>query len=334
MNSKMESGETRTCEHCGVELNQDMVCPVCGESYKVVLQESAAIPSRKPFPSTELTHEGSCQVCGYVLTEESTSCPMCDSPLIQEEQESQEYRCPVCEEPMDMDAAECSRCGINLEGKDERVELQFRCPVCQENMKVDDQECSNCKARIWLDLGEEVRKLEEYRCPMCDESVEEESEKCPSCGADVWMRDEDILKKEATTKIEEAETQLEIEKEETDSDLANAVKFLTVAREAYQMNDFSRAARCASLSVDLARSAGLQKRILTDAMHRAERMVTLIDEKGGDVVQAKELLDASREEVGKGNYRKALKMAIRGKVLAQSTIQQEAVLMIDAETLD
>lgn len=330
----MESGETGTCKHCGVDLDENMVCPLCGESYGLAVKKSTTIPTTKPFPSTDLAHEGSCQVCGYVLTEESASCPMCSSPLIQEGQQTQEYRCPVCEEPMDMDSTECSRCGVNLEGEEERVELQFKCPVCQEVMQVNDQECSNCKARIWLDLGEEVRRLEEYRCPVCDEGVEEDSEKCPSCGADVWMRDEDALKEEATNKIEEAETQIDIEKEETDSDLANAVKFLTVAREAYEMSDFGRATRCASLSVDLARSAGLQKRVLMDAMHRAEKMVTLVGKKGGDVLQAKELLEASKEEVGKGNVRRALKMAIRGKVLAESSIPQEAVLMIDAESLD
>lgn len=330
----MEGGESQTCKHCGVELDENLVCPLCGEVFREDFKESKVIPARKPFPSTELAQEGNCQVCGYVLTEESTSCPMCGSPLIQEDEVSQEYRCPVCEEPMDMDSTECSRCGVNLEGEEERVELQFKCPVCQEIMQVDDQECSNCGTKIWLDLGEEIRRIEEYRCPMCDERVEEDSDKCPSCGADVWMRDEDALKEEATTRIEEAETQMEIEREETDSDLANAVKFLTVAREAYEMSDFGRAARCASLSVDLARSAGMQKRILSDAIHRAERMVTLVGEKGGDVLQAKELLDASKEEVGRGNVRKALKMAIRGKVLAESSIPQEAVLMIDADSLD
>jgi hypothetical protein len=148
------------------------------------------------------------------------------------------------------------------------------------------------------------------------------------------MRDEDALKEEASAKIDEAETQIDIEEKETDSDLSNAIKFLTVAKEALGMNDYGRASRCASLSLDIARSAGLQKRILVDALHRAEKTVTLVNEKGGDVVKAMELLQSSKEEVRKGNYRKALKMAIRGKVVAESTIGQEAVLMIDADSLE
>lgn len=331
----MDGEQTRTCKYCGVELKEDLVCPVCGEDFAEKEREVKPIPARKPFPSTDLAQEGSCHVCGYVLSEEHTSCPMCNSPVMQDEVERpSEYRCPVCEEPLDMEATECARCGINLEGKEEQVELSFKCPVCQEDMQVEDEECAHCGTKVWLDLEEEVRRIEEYRCPVCNEPVEEDTDKCPSCRSDVWMKDEDALKEEASAKIDEAETQLEIEEKETKSDLTNAVKFLTVAREAYEMNDFGRAARCASLSVDLARSAGMQKRILVDAMQRAERMVSLVNEKGGDVIQAKELLEASKEEIGKGNIRKALKMAIRGKVLAESTIPQEAVLMIDADTLE
>ena len=107
-----------------------------------------------------------------------------------------------------------------------------------------------------------------------------------------------------------------------------------VAKQAIEMSEYGRASKCASLSLDLARSAGFQKRLLADALQRAEKTVTLVDEKGGDVVKAMELLRSSKDEVRKGNYKKALKMAVRGKVLAESTIGQEAVLMIDADSLE
>lgn len=329
----MESGTTGTCRYCGVELDPNQVCPLCGEVYREDRPEKVVIPTREQLPSTEPTHKQSCKICGYVLTENSTSCPMCGSPVIEDVEEAPEYRCPVCEDSLEMEATECQRCGVNLTGKEEQEELSFKCPVCQKEMHMDDQTCTGCGAKIWLDLGEEVRRIEEYRCPMCDKPVQEETEKCPSCGADVWMRDEDALKDEATAKIDEAITQIKMEKEETDSDLGKAIRFLTVAKEAYEMNDFMRATRCASLSIDLARSEGLQKRILADALHRAERMVSLVDEKGGDVARARELLESSKTEVGKGNYRRAVKMAIRGKVLAESSIPQDVVLMIDADSL-
>jgi RNA polymerase subunit RPABC4/transcription elongation factor Spt4 len=329
----MDSELTRTCEACGVELDENSVCPVCGEVYGEVAATSPIVPTRTPLPSTEIVDQRSCKVCGLILTDDSPNCPMCNSPVLKDEEESQEFRCPVCEIPLDMNATVCPRCEVDLQGKEEKEEFSLKCPVCQEAMQVDDPDCKHCGTKIWLDLGEEIRRIEEYHCPMCDESVQEDSEKCPKCGADIWMRDEDALVEEATNKIEEAETQIEIEEKETDSDLSNAIKFLTVAREAFEMNDYGRASKCASLSVDLARSAGLQKRMLVDALQRAEKTVTLVNEKGGDVVKAMELLQSSKDEVRKGNYKKALKMAVRGKVLAESTIGQEAVLMIDADSL-
>jgi RNA polymerase subunit RPABC4/transcription elongation factor Spt4 len=328
----MDSELINTCKHCGVELDGNSTCPLCGESYGVV--KSSAIPSRAPLPSTEITDERSCKVCGFMLTDESTECPMCDSPVLVEEEDVPEFRCPVCESPLDMDAAICPTCEVDLKGKEEKPDMSFRCPVCQKMMQIEDQECGHCGARIWLDLDEEVRRIQEYRCPMCNEPVQEDTAKCPKCEADIWMRDEDALKDEATLKIEEAVTQIEIEEKETKTDLSNAIKFLNVARKAFETNDYSRASRCASLSVDLARSSGLQKRILIDALQRAERTVTLVNKKGGDAVKAEELLQSSKEEARRGNYRKAFKMAIRGKVLAESTIGQEAVLMIDADSLE
>lgn len=327
----MESERSGTCKYCGVELNENLICPMCGESYKVDKPKSERIPSRGKLPSAELTDERCCKVCGYLLSEDSSSCDMCGSPVIQEEEKVAECLCPVCEHPLGVSATECPRCGINLEGEDAKEELQCMCPVCQEVMQIEDESCSHCGTKIWLDIEEEVRKVEEYRCPVCEEPVEEETDKCPSCGADVWLRDEDSIKEEAMDKIDEAETQIEIERKETRADLANAIRLLMVAREAFGTSDFARAARCASLSIDMARSAGLQKRILVDALRRAERMVALVNQKGGDVTKARELLESSKEEVGKGNYRKAVKMAIRGKVLAESSIPQEVVLMIDAD---
>lgn len=330
----MDSEPTNTCRVCGVELDENSTCPLCGEVYGVTKSGSPPIPVRSQLPSTEITDERSCRVCGFVLTDASATCPMCNSPVLPEEEEAPEFRCPVCENPLEMDATVCPFCEVDLQGKEEKKVMTFRCPACQEVMRIDDHQCKQCGAKIWLDLEEEVRRIEEYRCPMCDQPVQEDSEKCPDCGADVWMRDEDALKEEASVKIDEAETQIDIEEKETDSDLSNAIKFLTVAKEALEMNDYGRASRCASLSLDIARSAGLQKRILVDALLRAEKTVTLVNEKGGDVVKAIELLQSSKEEVRKGNYRKALKMAIRGKVVAESTVGQEAVLMIDADSLE
>lgn len=328
----MDGELTRTCKHCGVELDKDSTCPLCGESYGTV--KSGPIPARAPLPSTEITDEKSCKVCGFVLTDESTDCPMCGSPVLVEEEDVPEFRCPVCESPLEMDATVCPTCDVNLKGEEEKPDLSFRCPVCQEMMQLEDQECGQCGARIWLDLDEEIKRILEYRCPICNEPVKENDSKCPNCEADIWMRDEDAMKDEATSKIEEAVTQIKIEKKETKTDLSNAIKFLNVARKAFEANDYNRASRCASLSVDLARSAGLQKRILVDALQRAENTVTLVNKKGGDVVKAEELLQSSKEEARKGNYRKAFKMAIRGKVLAESTMGQEAVLMIDADSLE
>jgi len=259
---------------------------------------------------------------------------MCNSPILPEEKETHEFRCPVCDNPLEMEATVCPHCDVNLHGKEEREELSYKCPICQETMQVDDRDCRRCGTKIWLDLGEEIQRIQEYRCPVCDEQVQEDTERCPECGGDVWMRDVEAFKEEAATKIDEAVMQIQMEERETDSDLSNATRFLNVAKKAFEMNDFGRASRCAILSIDLARSAGLQKRILADALQRAERTVTLVNEKGGDVVKAMELLQSSKDEVQKGNYRKALKMAIRGKVLAESSIGQDAVLMIDADTLE
>lgn len=328
----MDSEQTRTCEHCGVELDDSSTCPLCGEFYGV--EPSDTIPSRAPLPPTKITDERSCKVCGFAMTDESAECPMCGSPVIVEKEDVSEFRCPVCESPLDMEATLCPTCDVDLRGKEEKPDMSFRCPVCQKMMNLDDQECGQCGARIWLDLDEEIKRIQEYRCPMCNEPVQEDTSKCPKCEADIWMRDEDALKEEATSKIEEASTQIEIEEKETKTDLSNAIKFLNVAKKAFETNDYSRASRCASLSVDLARSAGLQKRILVDALQRAEKTVTLVDKKGGDVIKAEELLQSSKEEARKGNYRKAFKMAIRGKVLAESTVGQEAVLMIDADSLE
>ncbi len=323
-----------TCKYCGVELDEKSMCPLCGEVYREVKSSTPEIPTRAPFPSTEITDERSCSVCGFLLQDDSPECPMCNSPILSEEEETHEFRCPVCENPLDVNAIECPHCGINLHGKEEREELSYKCPICQEEMQVDDRDCRHCGTKIWLDLGEEIRRIQEYRCPVCDSQVQEDTEKCPECGSDIWMRDVEALKEEAASKIDEAVTQIQMERRETDSDLSNAIRFVKVAKKAFEMADFGRASRCAILSLDLARSAGLQKRILADALQRAERTVTLVDEKGGDVVKAMELLQGSKEEVQKGNYRKALKMAIRGKVLAESSIGQDAVLMIDADTLE
>lgn len=331
----MDIERQNTCRHCGVELDETSTCPLCGEFYGVSKTGTTPIPIRSQLPTTMITDEMSCKVCGHIMDDDTPTCPMCNSPILSEEKKEPEFRCPICENPIEQDASVCSFCEVDLQGKEEeKKEMSFRCPACQEIMQIDDHQCKECGAKIWLDMEEEVRRIEEYRCPMCDEVAQEDSEKCAKCGADIWMRDEDALKEEATSKLEEAVTQIKIEKEETDSDLSKAIEFLTVAREAMDLNDYGRASRCASLSLDLARSAGFQKRLLVDALQRAENTVTLVDKKGGDVVKAMELLESSKDEVRKGNYRKALKMAIRGKVLAESTIGQEAVLMIDADSLE
>ncbi len=330
----MDNEPSKTCKVCGVELNENSACPLCGEVYRDVVQKQTAIPTRAPLPSTEISDERSCKICGLILTGDSLDCPMCGSPVLEEEQEVPEFRCPVCENPLEMDATVCPRCDVDLRGKEDEKEMSFRCPICHEAMQIEDKECNQCGTRIWLDLDDEIRRITEYRCPLCNEVVQEDASKCPKCDADIFMRDENALKEEATEKMQEAVTQIEIEKKETRSDLSSAIKFLDVAKKAFEMEDFGRASRCASLSVDLARSAGLQKRLLVDALQRAERTVTLVNKKGGDVIKAKELLDNSKEEVRKGNYRRAFKMAIRGKVLAESSIGQEAILMIDADSLE
>jgi RNA polymerase subunit RPABC4/transcription elongation factor Spt4 len=331
----MDIEQHNTCRYCGVELDENSTCPLCGEFYGVAKAGTTSVPVRSQMPTAVVTDESGCKVCGHIIDDDSATCPMCNSPVLSQEEEEPEFRCPVCENPLEMDATTCSFCEVDLQGKeDEKKEMSYRCPACQETMQIDDHQCKKCGAKIWLDLEEEVRRIEEYRCPMCAQLVEEDSEKCPKCGADVWMRDEGSLLEEATTKIEEAETQIKIEEKETNSDLSNAIRFLTVAKKAIEMSDYGRASKCASLSLDLARSAGLQKRLLVDALMRAEKTVTLVDEKGGDVVKAMELLKSSKDEVRKGNYKKALKMAIRGKVLAESNVGQEAVLMIDADSLE
>jgi RNA polymerase subunit RPABC4/transcription elongation factor Spt4 len=331
----MDIERHNTCRYCGVELDENSTCPLCGEFYGVAKAETTSVPIRSQMPTTVITDERSCKVCGHIMDDDAPTCPMCNSPVLSEVEEEPEFRCPVCDNPLEMNATVCSFCEVDLQGKEEeKKEMSYRCPACQEIMQIDDHQCSKCGAKIWLDLEEEVRRIEEYRCPMCDNVVQEDSEKCPKCGADIWMRDEDALKEEATSKMEEAVIQIKREKEETGSDLSKAIKFLTVAREAMEKNDYGRASKCASLSLDLARSAGFQKRLLVDALQRAEKTVTLVNEKGGDVVKAMELLKSSKDEVRKGNYKTALKMAIRGKVLAESTVGQEAVLMIDADSLE
>jgi RNA polymerase subunit RPABC4/transcription elongation factor Spt4 len=292
------------CQHCGVVLDESSTCPLCGEFYGKSETGTSPIPTRSQMPTTMITDERSCKVCGHIMDDDSATCPMCNSPILSEVEEEPEFRCPVCENPIEQDASVCPFCEVDLVGKEEKVEMNFRCPACQEIMRIDDHQCGHCGAKIWLDLEEEVRRIEEYRCPMCDVVVQEDSEKCPKCGADIWMRDEDALKEEATSKLEEAVAQIKIEKEETDSDLSKAIKFLIVAREAMEKNDYGRASKCATLSLDLARSAGLQKKLLNDAMQRAERTVTLVNKKGGDVVRAKELEGKLQESAENGHKRK------------------------------
>ncbi len=330
----MRSEPTQTCKHCGVELDKNSTCPLCGQVYGGGIPRASNIPTRASLPTTVITDDRSCKVCGYILTDDLSDCPMCGSPVLAQKGEIPEYRCPVCESPLDMDATVCPTCDVDLKGKEQKEDMTFRCPVCQETMHIEDRECGHCGARIWLDLDEEICRIQEYRCPICNETVQEDTAKCPKCEADIWMRDEDAVKEDASNRIEEALTQIKIEKEETKSDLTNAIKFLKIAKRAFETSDYGRASRCASLSIDLARSAGLQKRMLVDALQRAEKTVALVDKKGGDVVKASELLQNSKEEARRGNYRKAFKMAIRGKVLAESTIGQEAVLMIDADSLE
>lgn len=322
-----------TCRVCGTRLHGASTCPVCGTPIQKKNEKRIPmIPYKKAFPHVGKSKGKVCEVCGFELDEADLFCEMCGAPVLEHSEDKEEYRCPICHHPISMTSSRCEHCNTSFVDEEKEKDMNFRCPVCGKIVQIRDEVCPSCGSRIWLDTEVAVERLSEYRCPFCDSRVKAESSKCQACGRSIWPGEED-LKELAEKKLREAGRRIRSEEDNGDIDLTLAKRILSDGRKAFEMSDFVRATRSASLCLDITESRLLQLKILSDATQRAKNIIKKAYESGGNVGQSLRLLKRSTQLRKSGNERGALRLAVMARIKAEGVSAPQRILSREAEGL-
>jgi len=313
-------------------------CPKCKKEKIFCTCESprtdVAKPERKMFtlPRREFPKvflgENECHICGMPLKD--STCPMCGWTPGAPEPEAT-YRCPFCGIEL-ISIEKCPSCGKDLqefekEKKDLEVVIECSCPICLKEISVEDDLCPHCNAQIWLDVEKELESLHVLKCPKCQTEISEDVEKCPECGFEVWFESKEDLLSGAIEIMKEAETQLNIGREEG-ANLDRLANLLAAAKEDFDKEDYRKARKTAKLVLDAAKTKTLQLKMFEDALRKAERLYEEVNDLG-DVSEITANLDYAKTQAEIGEYKNALKLAIKASIVAEKLKGQKTLGMIE-----
>jgi len=305
------------CATCGSEI-EGHICLKCGSQVSSEKESlEFKLPARKAFPVEMQEGGGVCRVCGITLDKDAKECEMCHSPLLDIEKEAVELLCPFCSKVIDDVEARCPHCGISFQEIEEKTSLSFQCPLCSEAVSIDSNSCGRCGVRIWLDLDEEMKKLDQYQCPFCFYAIKKEEIRCPKCGSEVWMEDEEELKERAERAIEDAEFQLSYSRKEGEGNWSKAEQILSSAERAFMEGNYRMAMNLAQLSEGTSKATSLQSKILQDVLIAGKERMEKAYELGGDTSQCNRLLELAQRAAKRGDYKVALRIAMKGKIFAE-----------------
>lgn len=271
---------------------------------------------RRELPKT-VVGENECRICGMAL--EDSVCPMCGwSPKGWEGGVS--YRCPFCGSAMEEGKA-CGSCGRTMEDLEKedyqefKTPIDFSCPMCMKRVNLTDVSCLHCGASIWLDVESEMENLEVLRCPKCEFEISEEDERCPNCDFDVWIGGEEEMAAAVQNVIKDAEDALE----EGVNEGVNLDKFtslLTETRRKFEEGHHRKAEKMAELVLAATKTTVLQFKMFNDALRKAERYYNEVKD-FADASEVFSVLDQARALADEGEYRNAMRMALRAAIIAE-----------------
>lgn len=161
-------------------------------------------------------------------------------------------------------------------------------------------------------------------CPGCNTQLDSFDVVCPWCGAKVkessrFLDETDPKAREMRTIVEGAMAYaltFIANRRREGAQFHEAETFLARAKVALADGDYPLALELASRSGQEAEDVARQFDALIVRMGRAERKIKVANERGGDVEEALDLLDQARNEMKKGEYRKAIKLAMRSAAKA------------------
>ena len=211
----------------------------------------------------------------------------------------------------------CSRCGALAAGGERPDAPGFQCPRCSSEISLDVESCPRCGVRIWMNEAAEAARLETLKCPACGAPLAGDEHKCEKCGFLVWLESEDDRKERASAKIKEAMSSITAFRDRFGSPPERAVTYLEAAQRVLENGEVDLALRRALIAAEIAETDSRQRIILLEAEKRAEDRLRSAEEMGGDVARCRELLDLSRKANEKGDYKVAIRLALKCKILAE-----------------
>ena len=211
----------------------------------------------------------------------------------------------------------CSRCGTLAAGGERPDAPGFQCPGCSCEISLDVESCPRCGVRIWMDEETEAARLETLKCPACGAPLAGDEHKCEKCGFLLWLESEDDRKERALAKIQEATSSITAFRDRFGTPPERAVTYLEAAQRVLENGEVDLALRRALIAAEIAETDSRQRIILMEAVKRAEDRLRSAEEMGGDVARCRELLDLSRKANEKGDYKVAIRLALKCKILAE-----------------
>ncbi len=241
---------------------------------------------------------------------------MCGTTITQVPTKTIGLRCPICGGDIGDDLA-CAKCGKLFGLKESEKETGLKCPGCAKTVKVDDTSCKSCGLQIWMDETLVDERLDGLRCPSCGYPLGEGDEKCGACGFQVWSRDQKDQNERARKAIEDAAIQIRLVEEQLGEVPSRAATYLEGAKRVMEEGEADLALRRALLAADIATITSRQVTILEEAIRRAKDKMQSVEDGGGDASECKQLYQLSQEASKKKDFKVALRLALKCKILAE-----------------